>query len=1001
LLVGNMDEAGLRDAIEGPARVAGLTLEQGLADLILRDVAGEPGGLPLLSHALLEVWKRRDGRMLTIAGYGASGGVSGAIACTADAVYESFNADEQRVVRSVFLRLTELGDGTEDTRRRATLEELASESAAGTERTEVVLDTLVAARLVTVSEGTIEVAHEALIREWPRLRAWLDEDREGLRVMRHLTHAARDWAERGCDDSELYRGPRLAAALEWRASGHQEDLNPLEHEFLDAGQREIEARASAQQRATRRMRGLLAGVGIALVLALIAGALALNQRNRANSARDRFAAAAEAEAVRRLAVQSRVAQDTSLDLSLLLAVEANRRDDSRETRGTLQSALLSNPQLLGFLRGTASAYKSIAIDRAGVVAAGSGEGTVDLWSGDRRLTGTLAVGVSGFVTVVFAGNGSLLGVLSEADHSLSLWDVTTMARVGEPFTTDAAIGSSATFAFSPDGRDLSAALQSGEIATWDVATRVETGARLRSGDSSPRGAFRAVAYSPDSRLLATGIASGGMALYDMQSRAPAAVSLSPGPTTPPASMAFNPQGSLLVAGTDAAPTFMWDLTTGQLVASPLLLSTTNGQVAFSPDGMRFALGSGFETLELVDPARPDEPLASVHTQGGVQQGVAYSPDGRYVAVANGDGSVAIVDVVGERKLGHPLPTAPLQYGIFSPDGSMLAAPDYADGSLSLLDPESGRVIRRLEPPGMRPISALLIPEPAFSPDGRFVAYGGLTGRVAIFDVTSGDVVKTLTPPPATTAHPFIDPAIAPVYVGQLAFSPDGTKLVSSALETATLFDVATGQQLAQLTGWDTLATNAFFTPDGKYVVISGFYSVTLLFDPTTGEQVGDPVGDSTAPAYLANNGLPDTLVTSDFSGNIRLVDLRTRTQVGPPMTGKAVPVSIVVVLPGGDRIVAAFFGGPTSEAWIFERATGQAIGDPFPSLAQFSAASVSPDGKTLITGDGTQMMRWDIDWTTWRQTACRIAGRNLTQAEWSLYLPNGGPYRPTCPEFPG
>lgn len=576
-----------------------------------------------------------------------------------------------------------------------------------------------------------------------------------------------------------------------------------------------------------------------------------------------------------------------------------------------------------------------------------------------------------------------------------------MARVGEPFTTDAAPGGPAAFAFSRDGRDLSAALHSGEIATWDVATRVETGARLRSADSTIDGFFRAVAYSPDSRLLATGTAAGGMALYDVQSREPAAVSLSPGPKAPPLSMAFNPQGTLLVAGTGGGTSRMWDLATGQVVASPLLLRTTNGQVAFSPDGTRFALGSGSEALELVDPARPDEPLASVHTQGGVQHGVAYSPDGRYVAVANEGGSVSIVDVVGERKLGHPLPTAPLQYGVFSPDGSMLAAADYADGSLSLLDPESGRVIRRLEPPGMRPIDVLVIPEPAFSPDGRFVAYGGLTGSVAIFDVTTGDVVKTLTPPPDSTASVFIPAAIAPLYVGQLAFSPDGTKLVSTGHQTATLFDVGSGQPLTQLTGWTTLATNAFFTPDGTYVVISGFDGVTIVFDPTTGDRVGDPIGDSTAPANLANNGLPDTLMTSDFYGNIRLLDLRTRTQVGPPMTGKAVPVSIVVLLPAGDRIVAAFYAVTSGEAWIFERATGQAIGDPFPSLAQFSALSVSPDGKALITGDGTQMMRWDIDWITWRQTACRIAGRNLTQAEWSLYLPNGGPYRPTCPEYPG
>ena len=410
LLLGPMDERGLRDAIEGPARVAGLTLEPGLADVILRDVAGEPGALPLLSHALLEMWSRRDGRTLTIAGYQASGGVAGAIARSADAVYDKLDPLEQRIARGVFLRLTELGEGTEDTRRRATLDELGGHDPAETARTETVLATLAAARLVTVAEETVEVAHEALIREWPRLRAWLDEDRDGLRVMRHLTYAARDWVERGRDDTELYRGHRLATALEWRAAGHHDDLNALEHEFLDAGQRELAERARAQARATRRLRALLAGTGVALIIALIAGLVAVSQRNDANDARDQADAVAHAETVRRLTAQSGVTQDTNLALALLLALEANRRDDSFETRGAIQSALLSNPELLGFLHGSAESYKSVSISPSGLIAAGSRDGTVDVWTAhDRRLIGTLPVG-RGDVVVDFAPDGELLAV---------------------------------------------------------------------------------------------------------------------------------------------------------------------------------------------------------------------------------------------------------------------------------------------------------------------------------------------------------------------------------------------------------------------------------------------------------------------------------------------------------------------------------------------------------------------------------------------------------------
>jgi WD40 repeat protein/class 3 adenylate cyclase/DNA-binding winged helix-turn-helix (wHTH) protein len=994
LLLGPMDDRGLRDAIEGPARVVGLTLEPGLVNVIVGDVAGEPGALPLLSHALLEVWTRREGRMLTIAGYQASGGVAGAIARSADTAYDKLDPVEQRIARGVFLRLTELGDGTEDTRRRATLDELADHDPAAASRTETVLATLAAARLVTVAEETVEVAHEALIREWPRLRTWLDEDRDGLRVMRHVTYAARDWAERGRDDTELYRGHRLATALEWRAAGHHDDLNALEHEFLDAGQREFAERARAQARAARRLRALVAGTGVALVIAVIAGLVAVGQRNEANDARDRADAAAHAETVRRLAAQSQLTQDTNLSLALLLALEANRRDDSFETRGALQSALLSNPELLGFLRGSAESYNSVSISPSGLVAAGSRDGTVDLWTAhDRRLVGTLPVG-RGRVVVDFAPDGVLLAVLSEQDHRLSVWDTSSRTMVGGAFTDEAALASSGTFAFSPDGQHLTASVRSGEIATWNLATRQETGHRLTSDAG---GAFRAVEYSPDGRVLAAGTEAGRVVLYDAATGAPIAPMLAPGPNSTVISLGFDPRGSRLVAGSRGGSTYMWDLTTGQHIASSVLDGITNAELAFSPDGGRLAAGSTTETVDFLDAEQPNVRLASVHTQGGVVLGTAYSPDGRYVATANINGTISIIDVVGERKLGRPLATEPPQSATFSPDGSVLASANNHDGSLSLLDAESGRVLHRLKPPGMRPVDVLLLAWPAFSPDSRRVAYGGLTGHVAIFDVGTGNLVTTLTPPPATTDQPFTDPAIMPLYVGPLAFSPDGTKLASAAFETATIFDLRSGQPQATVAGWDTLATTITFTPDSEHLVVSGYQSVTLVFDSDTGEQVGPPIGDSTAPAYLASIGPGDLLATSDFSGTIRIIDLPTRTQVGPPIVGPPVPVSGVHILPGGHELIATFYSA-AGEAQLFDIATAQPIGDPFPSLGPYSAAAVSPDGSTLITGDGVRMIRWDLNPDHWRTTACSVAGRNLTPAEWAQYLPSGEPYRATCPE---
>ena len=246
-----MEPDEIRAAVDRPAQLAGLHVEPGLTELIVRDVGDEPGALPLLSHALLETWKRRERRTLTVAGYREAGGARGAIAQTAESVYQQLDPAEQLRARLVFLRLTQVGDGTEDTRRRVDRDELVA--AKDGPEADRVLRRLADARLVTLDENTAEVAHEALIREWPRLQAWLDEDRAGRQLHRHLTHAAHDWDALGREPSELYRGPRLATTSAWLARDDNANaINALEADFVAASAaRERSERAEARHRSTR------------------------------------------------------------------------------------------------------------------------------------------------------------------------------------------------------------------------------------------------------------------------------------------------------------------------------------------------------------------------------------------------------------------------------------------------------------------------------------------------------------------------------------------------------------------------------------------------------------------------------------------------------------------------------------------------------------------------------------------------------------------------------
>ena len=260
-----MDEHELTEAIEMPAQKVGLSFEAGLVDTIREDVLGQPGGLPLLEHALRELWERRQGRRLTVAAYRDIGGVAGAIARRAETEFDKLTPAQQAVARRILLRLVQLGEGTEDTRRRARLSELLTDNEQG----EVIGDVVqkfAAARLLTTgrdstsAEEQLDVAHEALIRGWPRLRSWLDEDRSALRTQRRLAERAEEWRRLGREPGGLLRGAQLEVAEAWvRAYGAS--INAMEREFLEASmalreQEAAERQRAAEERETQHQREL-------------------------------------------------------------------------------------------------------------------------------------------------------------------------------------------------------------------------------------------------------------------------------------------------------------------------------------------------------------------------------------------------------------------------------------------------------------------------------------------------------------------------------------------------------------------------------------------------------------------------------------------------------------------------------------------------------------------------------------------------------------------------
>ena len=768
LLLGAMTDDELKRAVVEPAHLAGLRLEPGLAELAVREVAGEPGALPLLSHALRATWERRDGRTLTVEGYRESGGVGAAVAQTADDLLDAIPAERRPLVRNVFVRLTDLGDDSAATRRRARTDELVPEGVSP-EVVEVLLERLADARLLTLGEGTAEVAHEVLIREWPTLQRWLEEDRDGIRLHRQLGDAARMWEAGGREPSDLYGGPRLVAATDWVRT-HRPELNAAERSFIDASVQEADRERRTQLRANRRLRLLLAGAVVLLALAVLAGVVALIQRHGARAQ----ALTSDAE---RVGAQALTEQD--VDRSLLLSVASVKLQERPETRSDLFADLQQNAALIRLLRPSDIEISALRV------------------SPDGHL---LAV-------------GDLSGTVRFID--LRTWKPSgPVVHLADPVAERA-------LSFSPDGRTVMAVAigpARAELYTIDVARRRARRIGVWTGPApTPPIGFEAVAYSPDGRHVAVTHdteATDGTELptavrllmvdatdgrVEWQRRYP----LVRGQDDP--HVAFTASGTLLTSG-QQGDTLLWDPRTGRIIrrfglgglpamapdghtvaigqntpsagnqsSQITLVDLRTGRhrtllatlpdywvrsLAFTPDGQELA-AAATDGMHVWDPAS-GKIVDSYAAQAGPRSLATLDPSGHTLIASQQDGSIAAYDLAGARRLGRSFSwNVPAQGCGYPPcmainRQSELMAADQGDGTVALVDLRTLRRLRTL--PARDGATSAAI---AFTPDGRTVVTGGVNRRVTFWDTATGRPTRTLR---------FTDP------VWWVAVSPDGKLL---------------------------------------------------------------------------------------------------------------------------------------------------------------------------------------------------------------------------------
>lgn len=972
----------MREAIVGPAEHAGVTVETGLVAAIIAEIAEQPGALPLLQYALTEVFERKDGNVLTLNAYHESGGVLGALARRAEELYQQTDAEGQEAMRQVFIRLVNLGEGTDDTRRRAMQHELMAlvEDEKVVNR---VIDALGKYRLLTFDHDpdtrapTVAVAHEALIREWKRLRGWLDESREDILLQRRLAGANEEWQKQRRDPSFLAVGVRLQQ-FESLVQRETIALTPQEIDYVKASvvqreQREAEERARAareaalEKRSRDRMRALAVVLAVAAVITSVLAVLA-------------FASFQNAEDQRKNAEKQRTIAERNAEVSDSLALVASAQTQLSEKNRDLAIALALQANQIPDPPGEAQ----LALGQAA------------LSPGTRRIL----AGHEGPVFAVAYSPDGKTAISGSYDQSLILWNLATgeiIRQFGPDNPDTPEVEGHAhyvrTIAFSPDGQTVLSGGTDKIMIWWDVTT----GEIIRQfGADNPdtpeveghTKAVRTVLFHPDGKTLVTSSEDMTLIRWDMET---GEVIRQYGPDNPDTAdvveghaervrgAALSPDGKLLASAAYDMAIILWDVETGEILQI-MHHDDKAACVTFSPDGTKLLSGSADRTLRLWD-VETGEQLLLMQGHGSWVKSVAFTPDGLLALSAGDDATARLWNLTSgtevDRFVGHG---SFIEQAVLSPDaGQFLSAS--GDGTLREWDLTNGAEIRRLRGHTDGVLSV------AISPDGQTALTGAYDTTVRLWNLSTGEQI----------GH--FDGHLDKGEVTPLVFSPDGKLALSSDSsgtdpaipddDVALLWDVATGEIVQRLVGHLDWIQSAAFTHDGKMVITGAKDNTAILWDVATGEQIRQFIRSDNDPTQqLWVNGLDlsldDTQLitgTQGAEGLVILWDVATGQEIRR-FEGHEGSVNSVVFSPDGTTIVSAS-GDSTIILW--DVATGNKIRRLQGHTASVLKALFSPDGNYIVSAsyDGTIRL-WDA------ATGQQVRQLDNGPAVWALdYAPDG------------
>jgi len=1022
-----------KQAIVGPVERRGFTIAPRLVQRVLNDVSDAFDDLPVMQHALSRTWVQWAGasagtRAIDLADYDAVGGTAGALERHADQAYTSLAA-LQPVVERVFRALTErvTGPGSE-VRRPLRFEQLCKVVGAGAEEVAAVVDRyrradtsfLLPPESKPRDAGPIDISHESLIRGWPRLTAWADQEAQSAQMFRRLAVSAELHAQRRED---LWRGAALQYALDWRRSqrpnadwaslygrGYEQAIAFLE-ESKDA--RDAEAAASEWRR--RRRAALVVAVVLGcLVVAAVMGWLWDRSAVAAAGLARKNADIAEQASSRRLAFEARKAHDEGRrDTALLLAAAAlQRRPPAEEVQEIVRGLLADAPER--YVARHEHPVHSMAFSSDGKrFASASAGGVVELWdvaagralarprgSADANAPAAVGFDTEGRLlaapdaagrTVVGGTLGAIVATDGGANRQAVAFDAASALYAAADRGTEvqlysvadgrlrgvlgAGVGSDdvVQLVFSPGGHRLAALLGSGAVLLWD---RVGDAASARRPMRLAVGVGTTLAFSADGRLLATWVRDGGgvgtqgtLTLWDaVRGQALRRLRVF---GAPPEVLAFSPDGRLLFAAAkDTRRLLRWDLTTGA-DRDEFLPEGSDGIVGLlvSPDGGMLAGGSSNGSIVLWDFAGNLRPRLIANAHVGQVAQLAFSPDGRTLASAGDDKQVVFWAVrPGGARFG-PLrgdqASGNVAAVVLHPAGEHMAmASD--DSFVQRFDIATGRTLPALGIDGPpKELSAV-----AYSSDGRYVAAAGEGGLVRLWDAQAGTAIDT----PPLEGHE--------KRVAALAFSADGARLASAdRAGRVIVWSLADRRPLKLPAVHQDEVTSLAFSADGRRLATASRDKTVRQWNLAAGT-ASEPLLTSSAE-FTALVFLPgDRLVAASFDGEIRVVDTASSTVEAGRLHHRHV-ASLAV-----DRSGRWLVSGGDTFLKLWDMTSQTAVGQPFEGHREpVLGVAVSSDGRVAVSTDADKrVIVWDLDLAGWPSRACRIANREVRSDDWPRAL---------------